>query len=301
MRWASRAAAAWPDSPYYCSRRKSLPNTPFACEPYAADLSALIDGELSPPREAEVNDHLRTCATCSRNFEALSGVDRELAGSAIPEVPAGLRMRLQEQIESLPEREEIVRKRAAAPSARRRLIRPAIGAAIAVAASVAVYLTVIPGPTFDADSEVPVAIVVEETEVAVVDEALSEEPASDEPVVVEEPAPAVVDETVLAVVDEAPREEAASDEPVAVEEPAVAVVEEAVLAVVDEAPSEEVASDEPVAVEESLAVVDSASELEAASAEELAVLLQLETIQDLDVISNLEMLERLLAVGEGAG
>jgi anti-sigma factor RsiW len=180
-----------------------MPNIFFACESYEADLSALIDGELSTPRAAEVGEHLSACAGCSRYFAALSGVDRVLAATAMPEVPAGLRLRLQEQIESIPEREEAARERHAAPRARRRLIRSAIGAAFALAASAVVYLAVVSEPTVDTGSEAPVAAVVEEAQLALVREPSGEEAASDEAVALEES---------VAVVDGASELEAASDE-----------------------------------------------------------------------------------------
>jgi hypothetical protein len=309
-----------------------MPNIFFACESYEADLSALIDGELAPPRAAEVGEHLSACAGCSRYFAALSGVDRVLAATAMPEVPAGLRSRLQEQIESIPEREEAARERHAAPRARRRLIRPAIGAAFALAASAVVYLAVVSEPTVDTGSEAPVAAVVEEAQVALVrepsgeeavsDEAVElaepvavvveeaqvalvrepsgEEAASDEAVELAEPVAAVVEKAQVALVREPSGEEAASDEAVELAEPVAAVVEKAQVALVREPSGEEAVSDEAVELAEPVAVVDGASELEAASDEELGVLLELEVIQDLDVIANLEMLEQLMLVGEGA-
>jgi anti-sigma factor RsiW len=189
-----------------------MPNPPYACEPYEEELSALIDGELSSQREAQVRDHLSVCAGCSRSLEALRGVDHALAEIAMPEVPAGLRLRVQAEIQDIPQPEEATRKREVTPRrtapsrARGRFYRPAAGVALAAAASVVIYLAVVPEPTSDAGFKTPVA-----------------------------------------------------------------------------------------------AVVDGASELEAASEEELAVLLLLDTIQDLDVIANLEMLERLMVVGEGTG
>jgi anti-sigma factor RsiW len=245
-----------------------MPDTPFACEPYVVDLSALIDGELQPSRAAEVREHLSACEGCSQRFAVLRGVDRVLAATPMPEVPAGLRARLQERIESSPEREEVIHERRAAPRVRGRFIRPAIGVAVALAASTLVYLAVLPEPAFDSGSEAPVVAPIEETEVALVGEPSGE-----------------------AVVGE---------QPVELELPVVVAIEETEVALVREPSSEEVVGDEPVVLEPSVAVVDTAIELEAASDEELAVLLQLEMIQNLDVIANLEMLERLMVVGEGA-
>ena len=90
-----------------------MPNTPIACQAYEEDLSALIDGELSSSRAAELRDHLSACTGCSRRFEELRGVDRVLAGIALPELSTGLRGRLQEQIQSISERESVARRRPA--------------------------------------------------------------------------------------------------------------------------------------------------------------------------------------------
>jgi len=127
------------------------------CAPYEADLSALVDGELAPEREAEVRAHLGGCAACSERLETLCDVDLALASIAVPPVPAGLRAQLAERIardaatpgERDASRPVSVRPQAPrrpAPSAarrpRRRLSRPALGAALAAAAALALYLAV---------------------------------------------------------------------------------------------------------------------------------------------------------------
>jgi anti-sigma factor RsiW len=127
------------------------------CAPYEADLSALVDGELAPEREAEVRAHLGGCAACSERLEALCDVDLALASIAVPPVPAGLRARLAERIardaatpegrdasRPAPERSQAPRRPAAATRGRprRRLSRPALGAALAAAAALALYLAV---------------------------------------------------------------------------------------------------------------------------------------------------------------
>lgn len=127
------------------------------CAPYEADLSALIDGELAPEREAEVRAHLGGCAACSERLEALCDVDLALASIAVPPVPAGLRARLAERIAgdaAVPEGREESRPapgRTRAPRrpplapprrSRRWLLRPALGAALAAAAVLAFYLAV---------------------------------------------------------------------------------------------------------------------------------------------------------------
>jgi len=127
------------------------------CTPYEADLSALVDGELAPEREAEVRAHLGGCAACSGRLEALCDVDLALASISVPPVPAGLRAQLAERIArdaatpegrdaSLPppDRPRAPRRPLAAGPRRPRrwLSRPALGAALAAAAALALYLAV---------------------------------------------------------------------------------------------------------------------------------------------------------------
>lgn len=50
-----------------------------------------------------------------------------------------------------------------------------------------------------------------------------------------------------------------------------------------------------------LAVIDPVVPFEHVSEEELAVALEFDTIRDLDVIANLDLVERLVAIGAGAG
>jgi len=117
------------------------------CAPFEADLSALVDGELDPGREAEVREHLSGCAACRERLEALCDVDLALASIAVPPVPAGLRERLGERIArdaAAPDGRDASRPAPVRPRAprrpRRRLWRPALGAALAAAAALALYL-----------------------------------------------------------------------------------------------------------------------------------------------------------------
>ena len=151
-----------------------MPDTPIACKAYQEDFSALIDGELSSQREAELRGHLGACTGCSRRLEDFRGVDRALAEVAMPEVPGGLRARLEQRIQSAPERKGVARTRLA--PARRRFVGPAVGAALVAAASVAVYLAVAPEPASDPSFEERLVVV-------------DRGPAAD-PISVEEPAAA---------------------------------------------------------------------------------------------------------------
>ncbi len=127
------------------------------CARYEADLSALVDGELAPEREAEVRAHLGGCAACSECLEALCDVDLALASIIVPPVPAGLRAQLAERIardaaapevrdasRPAPVRPQAPRRPAAAAARRPRrwLSRPALAAALAAAAALALYLVV---------------------------------------------------------------------------------------------------------------------------------------------------------------
>jgi anti-sigma factor RsiW len=127
------------------------------CAPYEADLSALVDGELAPEREAEVRAHLGGCAECSERLEALCDVDLALASIAVPPVPAGLRAQLAERIArdaATPEARDASRPAPVRPQAlrlppppasrrpRRWLSRPALAAALAAASALALYLAV---------------------------------------------------------------------------------------------------------------------------------------------------------------
>jgi anti-sigma factor RsiW len=127
-------------------RRNGMSDILEACAPYEADLSALVDGELAPEREAGVRAHLRECAACSERLKALCDVDLALASIAVPPVPAGLRARLAERIAgdaAVPEGREGPHPALAAPRRSRRwLLRPALGAAVATAAVLALYLAV---------------------------------------------------------------------------------------------------------------------------------------------------------------
>ena len=63
------------------------------------ELSQLIDGELSPEREAELRERLRGDEQLRERFAELEAVDRSLQGLEAPELPSDLRARLQQRID----------------------------------------------------------------------------------------------------------------------------------------------------------------------------------------------------------
>lgn len=112
-----------------------MPEFPAACRGFDDDLSALLDEELAPGREAEVRAHLEACAGCRSRFERLCQVDLALASLPVSEVPAGLadrlRARVAEERHAPPRGRPVVRW---APRSRRRWrAAPWIGAALGAA------------------------------------------------------------------------------------------------------------------------------------------------------------------------
>lgn len=73
--------------------------TPTFCPEYDEDLSALLDGELSPTRAEEVRAHVAVCARCAARLAAFARVDSALSRSAAAQsLPAGLEARLRQRI-----------------------------------------------------------------------------------------------------------------------------------------------------------------------------------------------------------
>jgi hypothetical protein len=101
---------------------------PQRCAGFDEELSALIDSELAPEREAELRVHLEGCERCARRLRALHRVDALLAQTPLPAVPAQL-------AEGIASR---LAPRRAAPGLRRRW--PWVGAALAAASAAALYL-----------------------------------------------------------------------------------------------------------------------------------------------------------------
>ncbi len=255
-----------------------MSDVPASCQPFDEDLSALVDEELGPEREAEVRAHLAGCSRCAQRLEALCDVDLTLAGLPAPEVPGDLRARLAARIAAEPARiaAEPEAPRAAAPPPPRRAPPPrrrsrsalwmtAAAAALALAVWVAVRSE--PGvapqaPLARTPAPAPEAVPT---------------PVPDPPallVAVEEPPEAPA----------GPEEPAPAPTPVAVEQPTPAP-----------APPEP-ALEAPLQVAE--AGLPELADLEEA---DVALLLELDAVQDLEVIANLDLLERFLALEERRG
>jgi hypothetical protein len=222
------------------------------CAARDEDLSALVDGELSPGREAEVRAHLEGCDRCRARMASFARVDDWLRAAPLPEVPPALR-------DAVLRAPEAARK---APSRRRRRLSPALGALAAAAAALALYLALrgqdaappgVPGPSVARRPTPPAPQV-------------PQEPAAPER---EEPPPTLIAEPLL---------------PPALPPPPVPEIPVFVPEL--EPPGEVLAE----------------LELEEEPPEDLAAaLLGVERPEDVDVIANLEILEQLLALGEGRG
>jgi len=130
-----------------------MSDTPLVCLPYETELSALLDGELESPREAEVRRHVDSCARCRLSLEQLRGVDVALVGAALPSVPQELGDRIRSRIDrGDPDEIAVV---SPAQLRRRQLRRRVVGSALAVAASVSVYLGVFQPAFQNQGSETP--------------------------------------------------------------------------------------------------------------------------------------------------
>jgi hypothetical protein len=243
--------------------------TAGACQAIGEDLSALIDEELAPEREAELRAHLETCDRCARRLEELCNVDLVLASLPAPEVGSDLRVQLAGRIAEHERREALSaasvrregRLRQAPPPRRRRWLgrRVAALAAVAAAVALAVFATLRGGET----------------------------PVPGAPQIAR-PAPQA-----LPAQGPAPRAEQRG-EPLLAErrsvEPEPALLEPA-------RPTQPEAR--PVEIAETPPAVGLGNLAE----EDLAMLLVLDAVEDLDVIANLELLEDLLELEamEGAG
>lgn len=110
---------------------------PSSCAPFDADLSALLDGELTPDREREVRAHVAECGRCAGRLDQLRAVDEVLgalaAAPVAPEVGAAVRDRVRREAgRTAP------RRRRRAPRLRRWV--PAAVGAVAAAGLVALVL-----------------------------------------------------------------------------------------------------------------------------------------------------------------
>ena len=272
-----------------------------ACDGFAEDYSALLDGELEAGRAAQVRAHAESCAHCRPALEALRGVDPLLRAAPAPVVPTDLRARLQARIDAEGHRGAAARPAPAFDSRDRRPAARAprlpqrsgfgirtgvgIGAAAAFAAGLALVLLQPGGrdepelaPEVVTETKIPLPPAPPEQ----VEEAEIQVAVEPEPPTLSEPAPELVAPAAEEVIVVAEAEEVvvlAEDAP-APPEPLIA----------DATPSED-----PI---EDLLDLEGSSDQEIA---EIALALQLDTLEDLDVIANLELLERLIALEEGTG
>ena len=125
---------------------------PATCRAFEEDLSALLDGELEPAREAEVRAHTAGCARCAERLARLARVDEALRSLPDAETPADLAERLRVRLEeerrrssaSAEDRGRSLDARQAPPSQRpqprRRRWLPFAATALAAAAAFALYL-----------------------------------------------------------------------------------------------------------------------------------------------------------------
>jgi len=269
-----------------------------ACDGFAADYSALLDGELEAGRAAQLRAHVEDCAYCEAELEALRGVDPLLRAAPAPAVPTDLRARLQARIAA----DDLRTGAAARPSpspgrdargpqpkvrAPRRprrsasWVRPAVGIGAAAALAAALVLLLLqPGAREERELS-PIVVTgtqgeaplppapVEPVEAPEIQVAVEPEPAT-VPEAAPETAPERVAEEVILVAEEVPAPPA----------PVVA---------------EPKPSEEPI---EDVLDLDGSSDREVV---EIAVALELDTLEDLDVIANLELLERWIALEEDTG
>lgn len=123
---------------------------PGPCSAFVEDLSALLDGELAPAREAELRAHVASCPRCTQQLARLARTDEALRALPAAEVPADLATRLRARIEEEGGRSSARGRssaaRGAAPSRRatprRRRWIPLAAGALAAAAALALYLLV---------------------------------------------------------------------------------------------------------------------------------------------------------------
>src|SRR5262245_55860698 len=102
---------------------------PDVCAAFDEDLSALIDAELAPARQVELESHLEGCGGCRARLASLRRVDELLAATPLPEVSE----RLREAVARQSARAGRGAERAPGRAARRWLGAPALAALAAAA------------------------------------------------------------------------------------------------------------------------------------------------------------------------
>jgi hypothetical protein len=233
---------------------------------YEDDLSAFLDGELDPEREAAVRAALARSPALAARLAELRAVDEGLRGTDAPPVPSDLRARLQARIEA---GVRDVPPAGRAPRRRRRWLSAPALAAAAVAAVLALMLLVRrPG-----EERPPERVAGERTP------AVPEAPGLPVPEAPAAPSP--------------PPERIAAPAPGP--EPAIPAPE-AMPPAPERAPPSHVAEQPaPTPPPDAVAPV----ELSDASDEELEVAMDWEVIEDLELIEELELLEAMARAEQG--
>lgn len=127
-----------------------MPELAAICREIDEDLSALIDAELAPEREAEMRAHLDDCDRCAQRLQDLCNVDLALADLVAPTVAADLGQRLAariasdpgEESEPVPDAASPKRSRTATPRQPQRWLRRRLTSAAVVAAAVLLAIVV---------------------------------------------------------------------------------------------------------------------------------------------------------------
>ncbi len=127
-----------------------MPERSAICREIDADLSALIDAELAPEREAEMRAHLDDCDRCAQRLQDLCNVDLALADLAAPMVAADLGQRLAARIASdsgersvpVPDAASPKRSRTVTPRQPRRSLRRRLMPVAVVATAVLLAIVV---------------------------------------------------------------------------------------------------------------------------------------------------------------
>jgi len=241
-----------------------MPEDPMRCSVPEEELSALVDGELAEERAHELRSHATTCARCAERVAAFERAGVLLSALPARPVPADLRARLQARIDAEGAEAAAPVSRTptrAAPPSRRRWLGSRVFATAAALAAAVALFWALAPGQRSGPG----------SEIERPPIARQESPP---------PAPAPTPE-----LDPAP-------ELPNVPEPLAPQIAETTPA--PAAPQIAEAKPEP-----SPTAAD--AEFDPVPAEEIAVALELETIEDLDVIANLELLEALVALGEGTG
>ncbi len=129
---------------------REMPELAAICREIDEDLSALIDAELAPAREAEMRAHLDDCDRCAQRLQNLCSVDLALTDLAAPIVAADLGERLAariasdpgEETEPVPDAASPKRSRTATPRRARRWLRRRLTPVAVVAAAVLLAIVV---------------------------------------------------------------------------------------------------------------------------------------------------------------